>query len=96
VSSTDYDSIFLGTARALGGTFIGGDTNGTSISAGVSMNRTMFPVPSGRLVIFEVALAVEYDNDDGDIVADFESGNFMIGCPVVVFSILNSPPELMA
>jgi hypothetical protein len=41
-----------------------------------------------------MALTVEYENDDGDIEADFESGDFKIACPVVVFSLLNSPPVI--
>jgi len=39
----------------------------------------------------EVALAVSYDNDHGNIEADFQSGGFKIACPVVVISLLNSP-----
>jgi hypothetical protein len=30
-------------------------------------------------------------NDNGDIEADFESGDFQISCPGVVFSLLNTP-----
>lgn len=95
-ASTPYESEFLGSTGALGGLFTGGDTNAISISAGVSLNKTMFAVPPGNDVIFEMALAVEYENDDGDIEADFESGDFKIACPVVVFSLLNSPPVVKA
>jgi hypothetical protein len=51
----------------------------------------MFAVAPGKGVVFEVALALDYRNDSGDIEADFESGDFKIACPVVVFSLLNSP-----
>ena len=56
----------------------------------------MFAVPPGNVVVFEVALLVDWENDDGDVEADFESSNFQIACRVVVFSLVNSPPGLMA
>lgn len=90
-ASSPYETVFLGSTGAYGDTFTGGGTNAISISAGVNLNKTMFPVPPGKVVVFEVALAVEYENDDGNIEADFESGDFKIACPVVVFSLLNSP-----
>lgn len=94
--STSYESVFLGNTGAFGQTFVGGNTNAISISSGVNLNKTMFPVPPGKVVVFEAALAVEYENDEGDIDADFQSGDFKIGCPVVVFSLLNSPAPLMS
>lgn len=94
VASSDYDTRFLGWTGAFGGTWTGGETNAISISAGVSLNKTMFAVPPATVVVFEVALVVEYENDEGDIEADFESGDFKITCPVVVFSLLNSPPVI--
>ena len=95
-ASTSYDSKFLGQTGAYGHPFLGGETNAVSISAGVSLNKTMFAVPPRTVVVFEVAIAIVYENDDGDIEADFESGDFKITCPVVVFSLLNSPPGVMA
>jgi hypothetical protein len=95
VTSSTYAGAYLGGTGALAQTFIGSDTEGTSISAGVSLNTTMFAVPPGDVVVFEVALALDYENDSGDIEADFESGDFKIACPVVVFSLLNSPPGAM-
>jgi hypothetical protein len=95
VTSSSSASQFLGATGAFGSTFTGGDTQGTSISSGVSLNTTMFAVPPNTVVVFEVALLLDYDNDDGDIEADFESGDFKIACPVVVFSLLNSPPGVM-
>ncbi|HYT89893.1 MAG TPA: hypothetical protein VEL76_14400 [Gemmataceae bacterium] len=93
VASTSYASEFLGgTGEYGGGIFIPGDTSALSISAGVGLSKTMFAVPPGSVVVFEVALQIEYENNDGDIDADFESGDFRITCPVVVFSLLNSPP----
>ena len=96
VTSSSYASEFLGITGAYGSFTTGGDTEGTSISSGVSLNTTMFAVPPGNVVVFEVALALDYENDSGDIEADFESGDFRIACPVVVFSLLNSPPGVMA
>jgi hypothetical protein len=95
VTSVQHAGAFLGSTGAFGSTFTGGDTNGTSISSGVSLNTTMFAVPPGNVVVFEVALLLEYENDSGDIEADFASGAFQIACPVVVFSLLNSPPGVM-
>jgi hypothetical protein len=81
-----------GGSGALSTTFTGLDTEGTSISSGVSLSTTMFAVPPNTVVAFEVALSLDYNNDSGDVEADFESGNFQIACPVVVYSLLNSPP----
>ena len=53
----------------------------------------MFVVPPGKIVVIEVALALEYENDEGNIEADFKSGTFRIACPVVVISLLNSPVQ---
>jgi hypothetical protein len=47
-------------------------------------------------VVFEAMLALDCETDSGDIEADFASGAFRIACPVVVFSLLNSPPGAMA
>jgi hypothetical protein len=90
VAVTAHASADLGDCLAMGWTW-GDGTVGTSILSGVSLNTTMFPVPPGDVVVFEVALALEYNNDSGDIEADFESGDFKIACPVVVFSLMNSP-----
>jgi hypothetical protein len=97
VTSSTSDGEFLGVTDAYSSTFTDlGDTEGVSISSGVSLNTSLFAVPAGSLVVFEVALELDYENDGGDIEADFESGDFQIACPVVVFSLLNSPPGLMA
>lgn len=90
----ETEGVYLGGTGAFAQTFIGGDSNATTISAGVSLNRTMFAVPPREVVVFEVALLVDYKNDDGNIEVDFAKGSFNITCPVVVFSILNSPPQL--
>jgi len=92
VTSSSYAGEFLGNAGAYGSNFTGGDTGASSVSAGVSLSRTMFAVPPREVVVFEVALSVDWENDEGDIEADFESGDFKITCPVVVFSLLNTPP----
>jgi hypothetical protein len=95
VTSSSSDTEFLEGARAFSEFILGGDTEGSSISSGVSMSTTMFAVPPGALVLFEVAIAILYDNEGGNIEADFETGDFKIACPVVVFSLLNSPPGMM-
>jgi hypothetical protein len=98
VTSSNHDTVFLGSTGALGGGVIGGDTEGTSVSSGVSLNTTMFAVPPNTVVVFEVAIELDcsVDDSDGYIEADFETGDFRIACPVVVFSLLNSPPGAMA
>jgi hypothetical protein len=88
-----YASDLLGATGAYGSSFTGGDVETASISTGVSLDQTMFAVPARTTVVFEVAVNVEYDNDDGNIDADFQSGNFNVTCPVVVFSLLNHPPQ---
>jgi hypothetical protein len=88
-----YASALLGATGAYGSSLTGGDVETASISTGVSLNQTMFAVPPRATVVFEVAVNVEYDNDDGNIDADFQSGAFNVGCPVVVFSLLNNPPK---
>lgn len=95
VTSVQHAGAYLGSTGAYGSTFTGGETNGTSISSGVSLNTTMFAVPPGNVVVFEVALLLDYENDSGDIEADFESGAFQVACPVVVISLLNTPPGVM-
>ncbi len=96
VTSSTYACEFLGRSGALSTMLIGPDVEGTSISEGVSLSTTMFAVPPNDVVVFEVALELDYDNDSGNIDADFASGDFQIACPVVVFSLLNNPPGAMA
>jgi hypothetical protein len=89
-----YAMEVLGSVQAYGSFLGGGHTDGTSISSGVSLNQTMFPVAPATVVLFEVALILRYIvSGDGDIEADFESGDFQITCPDVVVSLLNSPPR---
>lgn len=95
VTSSTNASAWLGRSGALSTPFIGPDVEGTSISSGVSLSTTMFAVPPNTVVVFEVTLELDYDNDSGNIEADFASGAFQIACPVVVFSLLNSPPGAM-
>ena len=68
---------------------------GASVSAGANLHKTMFAVAPGTYVVFEVAISLDYGNDEGDIKADFASGGFRIWYPVVVFSLLNSPSSVM-
>jgi len=74
----------------------GPDTEASSVSSGVSLSTTLFAVPPHDVVVFEVAVALDCYNDSGNIDADFASGDFQIACPVVVFSLLNSPPGARA
>jgi hypothetical protein len=65
-----------------------------NVSDGASLDRTMFLVPPGGAVIFEVVFAVGYYQGHGHCDADFESGSFRITCPVVVVSVLTGSPTL--
>jgi hypothetical protein len=94
VTSSTYASAYLGSIVAATG-FFSGDTEGTSISSGVSLSTTLFIVAPGDTVVFEVALSLGCDNDGCNIDADFASGDFQIECPVVVFSLVNSPAGSM-
>jgi hypothetical protein len=94
-TSGEYAREYLGQTVAFGSTASGGETNGASVSAGANLHKTMFAVAPGTYVVFEVAISVDYGNDEGDIKADFATGGFRIWCPVVVFSLLNSPPSAM-
>ncbi|MCC7367817.1 MAG: hypothetical protein IT306_05315 [Chloroflexi bacterium] len=92
VTSVQSDIKGLGTAAAFASFTLGSDTEGASISFGEQLHATMFAVPPGNVVVFEVALLLHFENDSGNIEADFESGEFQIACPVVVVSRLNMPP----
>jgi hypothetical protein len=91
VESTSYKSESLGFIAAVSGLILP-DSDARAISDSVDFGKPLFVVPPQSPVIFEVALAVNYINDGGSIEADFESGDFKIACPVVVFHLLNSPP----
>ena len=95
-ASTPFTRAFLGRTGALspgGVSWPFGDSESTSISAGANMTQTRFAIPPQQFVIFEVALALDYQNlGDADIDADFESGDFKVVCPVVAFWLVNQPP----
>lgn len=90
----DYTTQDLGQVYAQA-TFWGADVETTTISEGVNLSKTMFGVPPGSIVVFEVAVFVDYSGIFGNIEADFSSGDFQVACPVVVFSLLNSPPSVV-
>jgi hypothetical protein len=92
LTSTTSDSAYLGRSAALRFFLLGPDREGSSVSSGVGLHTGLFAVAPSDVVIFEVALDIYFDNDSGNIEADFESGDFQIACPVVVFSLLNNPP----
>jgi hypothetical protein len=92
VLSVQHARELVGATSALGSTLTGGSTRGTSISMAVPVLETnLFAVPPGDIVVFEVALLLEYENDSGDIEADFESGAFQILCKGLEVSLLNAP-----
>lgn len=70
------------------------NSDSVSVSDGFGLDKTFFIVPPRGVVVIEVALQVSYSNGHGHIVADFESGGFKVGCPVVVVAILTSPSAL--
>ena len=81
---------WIGQAGAIGDVW-GGGTGGTSVAEGVSLSQTFFSVSPRAVVVFEVGVKLEWDNDDGDIDADFATGAFRIACPVVVVALRNGP-----
>ncbi|HTH54038.1 MAG TPA: hypothetical protein VL495_08815 [Edaphobacter sp.] len=91
LNPANYVTNYLGVAGAYGSLVTGPDVSSSTVSAGTGLSYPMFAVPPGNVAVFEVALAVEYNNSGGNIEADFANGNFQIACPVVVFSLLNSP-----
>jgi hypothetical protein len=91
LNAADYVTQQIAIEFALDGLF-SGDVESKTISTGATLSKTMFAVPPGNVAVFEVALALTYENDGGNIEADFQSGNFQVTCPVVVVSLLNSPP----
>jgi hypothetical protein len=93
--SSAYTTQYFGDAHAFSSFLLGPETNGASVTAGASLSKALFPVAPGAGVVFEVALVTPYNLQGGDIEADFQTGDFNITCPVVVFSLLNKPPDVM-
>jgi hypothetical protein len=71
--------------------FVGGDTEGFSVSDGCQLSQTMFFIPPRTWVVFEVALENDYHIDSGSVEADFESGDFKVECPLVMVEVLYPP-----
>ncbi len=69
LNPADYVTEPLGGAEAYGSLYTGADVESTTLSTGTSLSRTMFAVPPRGVVVFEVALPIDYDNDDGNIEA---------------------------
>lgn len=68
------------------------DSKSQSIAAGVKLDAGSFFVPSYSTAIFEVAVSVSFlSYEEGTALADFESGNFNVTCPLVAFSVVQSP-----
>jgi hypothetical protein len=59
-----------------------------SVADGFNLDQTHFLVPPQGVVVFEVTLQISYSNGDGKALADFESGDFRVTCPVVVVALL--------
>ena len=86
----------LSASASLGGVsavaeYFQSDSESKSIAAGVRLDAGTFFVPSYSTAVFEVAVSISFYSDTGTAVADFESGNFNVTCPVVAFSVLQSP-----
>ena len=94
VTSSDFYQQGIGFVWAYGSIFDGWfhDTQGEPISAETYPWAGSFAVPPGGLVVFEVALELDYSNASGDVEADFTSGDFNIACPGVSFAVVNNPP----
>lgn len=94
LTSSNFFQQGLGTVWAYGSIFDGWfhDTEGRSISSETNPWAASFAVPPGGLVVFEVAMELDYSNASGEVEADFASADFTIGCPGVVFAVLNNPP----
>jgi hypothetical protein len=99
-SSTPYATELFGSVRTLGSTLTGGDTRAIWVNGATALSRTLLSVPPGQGVVFETALAVEYENDEGNIEADFESGDFKFTSNFVQLVLenwlLNPPKGVMA
>jgi len=92
VTSSSFYQQGIGNVWAYASLFDGWfhDTDGQSIASETYPWAGPFAVPPGALVVFEVALELDYSNDSGDVEADFESGDFNIACPGVSFAVLNN------
>jgi hypothetical protein len=93
VTSSSFYQQGLGSVWAYASIFDGWfhDTDGRSIASETNPWAGPFAVPPGGLVVFEVAMELDYSNASGDVEADFASGDFNIACPGVVFAVLNNP-----
>jgi hypothetical protein len=67
------------------------DSQSDSIAAGVRLDAGTFAVPASSTVVFEVAISISFYSDTGTALADFESGNFNVACPVVAFPVVPLP-----
>jgi hypothetical protein len=67
------------------------DSESKSIAAGVKLDAGTFFVPRYSTAVFEVAVSISFYSDSGTAVADFESENFNVTCPVVAFPVLQTP-----
>jgi hypothetical protein len=65
------------------------ETVSTTVSDGYTVTQTQFVVPPKGVVIVEAFFKIGYSNGHGHVDADFESGDFKLGCPVSVISILS-------
>jgi hypothetical protein len=96
MNSTPYDVAPLGGIAAYSWLGFGPHVEAAAVSAGASLSKTVIPVPPNQGIVFEVSMVLDYENDTGNIEADFESGDFMLACPVVVIFLRNSPRSAVA
>ena len=86
----DHRSDGSGSAGAIGDRVGRRDGRHRDLAEGVNLSQTFFSVPPRAVVVFEVGVRNwQWDNDDGDIDADFATGAFRIACPVVVVALRN-------
>ena len=92
INAPSFEKKDIGSSSALSFITTGGNTNGFTVNSVTSLAKNTFAVPPGEIVVIETALAIDYENEDGDIDADFESGDFSVISPFVVVRLLNDPP----
>ena len=76
-----------------GGIFGFGDVLSTTVSDTAHVSCNSIEVQGDQLIVFDVALSVDYSIDDGNVAIDFASGSQGIICPGVTVELLSPPPD---
>jgi len=63
----------------------------TAISDTAHLSCNSIEVQGDQLIVFDVALSVDYSIDDGNVGIDFASGSQGIVCPGVTVELLSPP-----